>query len=475
MSAPNATSGGELPVGGAPEQPPPDFNDVFSLRAPKDAKAGLSSGAQSIAKGVVGGLVGLVAAPLVGAKNGGVIVRGVAATPGAITARKEGKEWNAETHEWEDPPGNALVTKSFADRGRKNVRDLVPLAPGDVDYYAILGVKPTDDEAKIKKQYYFEAKKCHPDKNPDDEEAKRKFQVLGEAYQVLGDPVKRAKYDQHGKDGVDKGDMMDGGEFFGMLFGNDKFEELVGELIIAAATRLGKSAETVKGQQKARVSKLVESLRKRLDTYMPQAEGLFLQSVTSQAKLLVCQSFGQTMLNAIGDVYAQQARIALGGFFGSMGTRLQATKDNMGNQMGLAKAAIALAKHQQMLAQLGTPSEGEDASVRAQRLALQDLGVAMMLDAMWAANLLDINTTLAEVCAKVLDGDGEKDVPKATLKLRAQALQKIGAVYQAAVAPDALAGIARKASGAEAARGQMQAAMLAAQDKAAGFGEDGGK
>lgn len=48
-----------------------DFNDVFSLRKPKDAKAGLSSGLKSLAKGVLGGAVGLIAAPVVGASQDG--------------------------------------------------------------------------------------------------------------------------------------------------------------------------------------------------------------------------------------------------------------------------------------------------------------------------------------------------------------------------------------------------------------------
>lgn len=50
-----------------------DFNDVFSLRKPKDAKAGLSSGLKSLAKGVLGGAVGLIAAPVVGATQDGFV------------------------------------------------------------------------------------------------------------------------------------------------------------------------------------------------------------------------------------------------------------------------------------------------------------------------------------------------------------------------------------------------------------------
>ena len=53
------------------EEPAPNFNEIFSLRRPKDAKAGFSSGMKSLGKGVVGGVVGLIAAPVVGATQDG--------------------------------------------------------------------------------------------------------------------------------------------------------------------------------------------------------------------------------------------------------------------------------------------------------------------------------------------------------------------------------------------------------------------
>lgn len=66
------------------------------------------------------------------------------------------------------------------------------------DYYEVLGVDKTADEAAIKKAYRQLAKKLHPDVNPGDKQAEEKFKELNEAYEVLSDPQKRARYDQFG-------------------------------------------------------------------------------------------------------------------------------------------------------------------------------------------------------------------------------------------------------------------------------------
>jgi len=69
-----------------------------------------------------------------------------------------------------------------------------------VDYYKILGVEKTATPKDIKSAYRKLARKFHPDLNPDDKDAKLKFQQINEANEVLSDPEKRKKYDQYGKD-----------------------------------------------------------------------------------------------------------------------------------------------------------------------------------------------------------------------------------------------------------------------------------
>lgn len=129
-----------------------------------------------------------------------------------------------------------------------------------IDYYQILGIDKNASDSDIKKAYRKLARQHHPDMNPNDPDAEKKFQAINEANEVLSDPEKRKKYDQYGKDwkhadqfeearrqqsqygGGGGGDFWSTGDFssFGGSGGfSDFFESLFGNY--GSAGRTGRS------------------------------------------------------------------------------------------------------------------------------------------------------------------------------------------------------------------------------------------
>ncbi len=103
-----------------------------------------------------------------------------------------------------------------------------------LDYYEVLGVERTAAQAEISRAYRKLAIKYHPDSNPGDEDAVLRFKQAAEAYEVLSDPEKRARYDQFGHAGVEGGgrahfhDVEDIMEAFGDIFGGGIFSDIFG-------------------------------------------------------------------------------------------------------------------------------------------------------------------------------------------------------------------------------------------------------
>ena len=105
------------------------------------------------------------------------------------------------------------------------------MAESKRDYYEVLGVSKGASEDEIKKAYKKMARKYHPDLNPGDKAAEESFKEVNEAYEVLSDPNKKARYDQYGHAGVDPNfgaggagfdgnfDFGDLGDIFGSFFG----------------------------------------------------------------------------------------------------------------------------------------------------------------------------------------------------------------------------------------------------------------
>ena len=105
------------------------------------------------------------------------------------------------------------------------------MAENKRDYYEVLGVEKTATPEEIKKAYRKNAMKYHPDRNPGDATAEEKFKELGEAYEVLSDPDKRARYDQFGFAGVDPnyGAGAGGGGGYGDFGGFGGFGDIFSE------------------------------------------------------------------------------------------------------------------------------------------------------------------------------------------------------------------------------------------------------
>ena len=103
------------------------------------------------------------------------------------------------------------------------------MAENKRDYYEVLGVDRVADEATIKKAYRQLAKKYHPDMNPGDKEAEKKFKEASEAYAVLSDAEKRRQYDQFGHAAFEQGGGGAGG-FGGFDFNGGDMGDIFGDI-----------------------------------------------------------------------------------------------------------------------------------------------------------------------------------------------------------------------------------------------------
>jgi hypothetical protein len=204
--------------------------------------------------------------------------------------------------------------------------------------YDTLGVEPNATSSEIKKAYHHKARQLHPDRNPDDPEATRKFQDLGDAYLILSDDHRRLEYDCHGIK-CDSRPSWDVGSLFAMLLGSEKFEKIVGSMAInhlITALILGKEVDlntNASNLQELREYECALHLLAKISPYVDGSQNAeaFTEAIRAEMDELSETALSRALLGLVANAYCDRVTMEstmLEGFGVSMFKNAEKTADS---------------------------------------------------------------------------------------------------------------------------------------------------
>jgi hypothetical protein len=414
--------------------------------------------------GIAGVLGGVVAAPLIvvgGVADSAIkLGKGIIATPESLVAPRIGKRWCVRTGRWvlenlatepTPPPNDDDILKPI-----NSLSSPYKLAaerkqgagpPKEMCYYEILGVSYDVGDKALRRNYFVAARAYHPDRNKT-EEALEKFQKISEAYHVLSDPTLRARYDEHGAEGLSASastalsSEFDPGLLFSFMFGSDCFTPIVGRLALATDALVDESkpitAEQAGALQRRRVVRLAIELAGTLDSFIDDDTTLSRDSWVATARSLADTSFGVFMLTAIGQAYQLTAVEFQGALDSGVGmpsivawarskkagmgigsAKRNAEMEQMRSTFGILKMTMDASK---MMGKASSEDERRQVEVNAEMEMLPAL-----VNLFWMTTVVDITATLHEACEIVLFDQSQVKEKRIA---RANALVELGEVYQ---------------------------------------------
>jgi hypothetical protein len=339
----------------------------------------------------------------------------------------------------------------------------------DRAYYDLLHVSTNATPSEIKKAYYKEARKCHPDKNPDDPNAAQTFQDLGQAYQILSNEDTRKNYDKNGvpENVSDETNQdVDPFVFFNVMFGSTLVEPYIGELWIAnTADSIMKADGNVNPdmahlteheqkramhermsaqsefKQRKRVIKCAMNLRKRIETYVKDGdEDTFVETCQEEAEKIVIGAYGDMYAATIGFALQVAAEEYIGyekAYWGmAYMAQTQKTASALNNNMkligagfkALSTGAKAMKEAENMKREMEEKGDEEIDPEKGMKMAeTMDDSLPVLLELAWVINKRDIQSTLREVCKKLFD---DAEVPKEDRMRRAEAVLLLGREFR---------------------------------------------